>query len=132
MIYVRAKTDPVLFVFLTHADVKTKLERGNTLFVDRKMLQGMPVDHVVISLHPDHESIVKMIHSADPLSTGLPITERKPGPESEEQCQGCQAIVQIGQLFEGRCIVCWSTMAKTYATQNQFLQSQAATAKGSS
>lgn len=129
MIFVRAKTEPTLFVCLTHEDVKKKLEQGNTLFVDRKMLQGMPVDNVVISLHADHESIVKMIHSADPLSTGLPITERKPGPESEVQCHGCGAIVQIGQLFEDRCILCWSRMAKTYATQNQFLQNQAAAAK---
>jgi len=107
MIFVSGK-DGSMFLMLSEADIEI-MRQGNTKFVDERQTGGVTFNKVVLSLHKTDEEAVKILRSAGhfvPNPEKLPKVE----PKGEEtRCKGCNCITQV--VLEGRCIVCWHTLA---------------------
>lgn len=109
MIYALSVDETTLFVMLSESDVADKMRPGNSMFVDGRHLQGKKFEKVILSLHKTNEDAIALIHQA-----GGP-KEQVDGHHptaTETRCAKCEAIVERGSTFEGRCIVCWATEAK--------------------
>lgn len=108
MIFLVAKNEPTMFIMLTEADVQSMRE-GRTQFVDQRMTKGNKFNKVILSVHPTHEDIAKIIHQAG--HTIPQLTPPEPAP-NQSVCIGCKGLIDTHTLFEGKCIVCWATEAK--------------------
>jgi hypothetical protein len=101
-----------VFLLLTEADLQT-LRRGQTLSVDRRcqgLDAGFNAKRVDLGYAPTQEKALEMIRAAGHRLGPEGMVGPKAAPD-EVVCEGCSAILPYDRLNQGRCIVCWRTMA---------------------
>lgn len=111
MIFVLAKDQPVLFVMLTEADAQSMRE-GRTQFVDNRQLGNKTFNRVIISLHKNKQEILASLRQAGHYVDENLFTSVMPEEATEGRCEACDGCIAKYLLFEGKCTVCWATLAK--------------------
>ncbi len=105
-------TPPSLVVMLSESDVADKLRPGNTLYVDPTLLKGNLFGEVILSMHKTDQDAIDLLQGKFPEVKGMKPQTREPRTH-EARCSGpCKGVMPFAQLFEGKCIVCWSRQAK--------------------
>jgi hypothetical protein len=114
MIFVQAATEPTMFLMLAENDVQT-MRDGRTLFVGPQQMQGHHFNKVILSLHHTNDHALETLRLAGhDVSKHAPEAVPEPGEGRCDECKGC---ISTPLLFEGKCTVCWATIAKKLQTQ---------------
>jgi hypothetical protein len=112
MIFVAAATEPTIILMLAEADIQAMRE-GRTQFVDSRQTGGLKFDRVALSLHRTNEDALALLKGAGHDMSNLP----SPVPTAKEgRCDDCKGCIAVELLFEGKCNVCWATLAKKLMT----------------
>lgn len=110
MIFALAQKEPTIFLMLSHKDIQTMRE-GRTVFVDDRQLGGGTFNRVLVCVNKTDKDSIKMIQKHGQLPQGTSFDSVQP-KANEEKCSGCDGCIAPELLFEGKCMVCWATLAK--------------------
>ena len=115
MIFVQAAKEPTMILMLAEKDVQS-MRQGRTLFVDERQTCGTRFNKVVLSLAKTDQESLALIRQAGYDTSKL-------GPQAEPtlgeaRCNECQGCIAAALMFEGKCTVCWATLAKKLMNQN--------------
>ena len=108
MIFAAAATEPTMFLFLSEEDVQS-IKEGRTKFVDQRATKGFRFDKVIVAYCRTNAEAIALIERGQAAFQN--IQEHRP-EANEKPCNFCQSLIPEPQMFEGRCIVCWATLAK--------------------
>ncbi len=108
MVFVTARDHPTIFLMLSEKDIQTMRE-GRTVFVDERVTKDSSFKAVIVSVSPTDEHSLQLIRSSGNLTPGLSNMQPK---EDEVTCSDCKGIMFAHSLFEGKCMICWATLAK--------------------
>jgi hypothetical protein len=113
MIFVAAGDGETVFLMLSEQDV-AGMRAGSTRFVDERQTGGLKFSRAVLSLSKSDVESLKLIRQAG-HAVDHPLVEPGPGP-AESRCAGCNGLIATPLMFEGKCTVCWATLAKQLQT----------------
>lgn len=116
MMYLVPEGHDVLVMMFAEHDIPCMRE-GRTRTIEPHQLAGRKFNHVVVSLHKDHDEIKKILtdggYDLTKVDTHVTIADAA-RTNVEVQC-GCGIKCLPDRLFEGKCIICWSATAKRLA-----------------
>ncbi len=117
MIFIEAKHEPTMFLFLCEKDMDT-LRTGRTLFVDETAGGLKLFSKVILGYGKTQEENLAMLRQHSPGFAAAEARQQgmvEPHPKedrNEAECQGCRGIMAAHLLLEGRCISCWREEAR--------------------
>lgn len=112
MIFLLPENNPTLFVMMAEKDIATMRE-GHTITIDPRQLSPAFFNGLVVSLHASNEAAKEVLRGGG-YAVGDNVV-KPPVEPNDIKCDRCGGPKPGHMLFEGRCIVCWSAVAKEKA-----------------